>query len=42
MWQQEDRLYPLWAFLLGSGLRIGELVWLSWKDVDLDKGLVLD
>jgi integrase len=40
MWQQEDRLYPLWAFLLGSGLRIGELVWLSWKDVDLDRGLV--
>ncbi len=40
MWQQEDRLYPLWAFLLGSGVRIGEVVWLSWKDVDLDKGLV--
>ena len=40
MWQQEDRLYPLWAFLLGSGLRIGELVWLSWKDVDLKRGLV--
>ena len=40
MWQQEDRLYPLWAFLLGSGLRIGELVWLEWKDVDLKRGLV--
>ena len=23
-------MYPLWAFLLGSGLRIGELVWLRW------------
>ena len=23
-----DRTYPIWAFLLGSGLRIGELVWL--------------
>ena len=33
-------MYPLWAFLLGSGLRIGEVVWLSWKDVDLDRGLV--
>lgn len=22
---------PLWAFLLGSGLRIGELVWLRWR-----------
>jgi len=30
-----DRLYPLWAFLLGSGLRIGELVWLRWSNVDL-------
>jgi integrase len=40
MWQGEDWLYPLWAFLLGSGLRIGELVWLSWKDVDLEKGVV--
>jgi integrase len=40
MWQDEDRLYPLWAFLLGSGLRIGELVWLEWKDVDVTKGLV--
>ncbi len=23
-----DRTWPIWAFLLGSGLRIGELVWL--------------
>jgi integrase len=30
-----DRTYPLWAFLLGSGLRIGELVWLRWPNVDL-------
>jgi integrase len=33
--QEGDRLYPLWAFLLGSGLRIGELVWLRWDNVDL-------
>lgn len=32
-----DRLYPLWAFLLGSGLRIGELVWLRWSNVDLER-----
>lgn len=32
-----DRLYPLWAFLLGSGLRIGELVWLRWSNVDLGR-----
>ncbi|MBA2640091.1 MAG: hypothetical protein H0U77_08900 [Nocardioidaceae bacterium] len=30
-----DRTYPLWAFLLGSGLRIGELVCLRWTNVDL-------
>ncbi len=33
--QEGDRLYPLWAFLLGSGLRIGELVWPRWDNVDL-------
>jgi integrase len=32
-----DRLYPLWAYLLRPGLRIGELVWLSWKHVDLER-----
>ncbi len=30
-----DRTYPVWAFLLGCGLRIGELVWLRWANVDL-------
>lgn len=35
--QDGDRLYPLWAFLLGSGVRIGELVWLRWDNVDLAK-----
>lgn len=34
--QEADRLYPLWAFLLGSGVRIGELVWLRCPNVDLD------
>jgi integrase len=29
-----DRTWALWAFLLGSGLRIGELVWLRWTNVD--------
>jgi integrase len=32
-----DRLYPVWAFLLSSGLRIGELVWLRWPNVDLNR-----
>jgi integrase len=35
--QEGDRLYPLWAFLLGSGLRIGELVWLRRENVDLKR-----
>jgi integrase len=30
-----DRTWPVWAFLLGSGLRIGELVALRWPNVDL-------
>jgi integrase len=38
--QKGDRLWPLWAFLLGSGLRIGELVWLRWRNVDLERRLV--
>ena len=35
-----DRTWPVWAFLLGSGLRIGELVWLRWPNVDLDRRTV--
>ena len=30
-----DRTWPVWAFLLGSGIRIGELVWLRWPSVDV-------
>ena len=33
-----DRLYPLWAFMLSSGVRVSELVWLRWPNVDLDEG----
>jgi len=32
-----DRTWPIWAFLLGSGLRIGELVCLRWPNVDLER-----
>lgn len=35
-----DRTYPAWAFLLGSGLRIGELVSLRWGNVDLGRRVV--
>lgn len=38
--QEGDRLRPVWAFLLGSGVRIGELVWLRWSNVDLKNGFV--
>ncbi len=34
-WHEGDRLLPLWAFMLSTGLRIGELVWLQWSDVNL-------
>lgn len=30
-----DRTLPVWGFLLGSGMRIGELVALRWPSVDL-------
>ena len=30
-----DRTYPVWAFMLSSGVRIGELVWMRWGNVDL-------
>jgi integrase len=32
-----DRTYPIWAFLLGSGLRVGELVWLRCGNVDHER-----
>ena len=31
-----DRLYPLWAFMLSAGVRVGELVWLRWINVHLE------
>jgi len=37
---ETDRTWPIWAFLLGSGLRIGELVSLRWPSVDLERRTV--
>jgi integrase len=37
---EADRTYPIWAFLLSAGLRIGELVALRWPNVDLDARVV--
>lgn len=35
-----DGTWPVWAFLLGAGLRIGELVWLRWANVNLEQRVV--
>ncbi|MGH9259019.1 MAG: tyrosine-type recombinase/integrase [Acidimicrobiales bacterium] len=37
---EADRTYPIWAFLLSAGMRIGELVALRWPNVDLDGRVV--
>ena len=34
----DDRLGPLWALLLGTGLRRGEAIGLRWEHIDLDAG----
>ena len=35
---KDDRLYALWAVVIGVGLRRGEALALRWQDVDLDEG----
>lgn len=35
-----EALWPIWAVLLGSGLRIGELVALRWRNVDLERRVI--
>lgn len=37
---EADRKYPIWAFLLSAGLRIGEQVALRWPNVDLEARVV--
>ena len=31
---------PLFVFFLGTGCRVGEVIGLTWKDVDLEKGMI--
>jgi integrase len=37
---ERDRTWTVWSFLMGSGLRIGELVALGWPKVDLEAKVV--
>ncbi|HKG29551.1 MAG TPA: site-specific integrase [Thermomicrobiales bacterium] len=37
---EKDPLLPLWELGLDSGMRIGEMLALSWSDVDRQRGLV--
>lgn len=32
--------YPVFAVMIGSGLRVGELTGLRWCDIDLEKGII--
>lgn len=32
--------YPIFAVMLGTGLRVGEATGLRWCDIDLDKGMI--
>ena len=32
--------YPIFAVMLGTGMRVGEVTGLRWCDVDLDKGII--
>ena len=32
--------YPVFAVMLGTGLRVGEVVGLRWQDIDLDEGII--
>jgi integrase len=35
-WTRDDRLFPLWRLMASTGMRRGEALGLSWRDVDLD------
>ncbi len=37
-WTQGDRLFPLWRLMASTGMRRGEALGLSWRDVDLESG----
>ena len=32
--------YPIFAVMVGTGLRVGELTGLRWYDIDLEEGII--
>ena len=38
--KQYHHWYPIFAVMLGSGLRVGEATGLRWEDVDLEQGII--
>lgn len=32
--------YPIFAVMVNTGMRVGEITGLRWKDIDLDKGMI--
>lgn len=37
---QYNHWYPIFAVMLGTGMRVGEVVGLRWCDIDLDEGII--
>ena len=38
--KQYEHWYPIFAVMVGTGLRVGELTGLRWCDIDLEKGII--
>jgi len=38
--RQYNHWYPVFAVMLGTGMRVGEVVGLRWCDIDLDEGTI--
>lgn len=38
--QQYNHWYPIFAVMLGTGMRVGETVGLRWRDIDLEEGMI--
>ena len=37
---QYNHWYPVFAVMLGTGMRVGEIVGLRWCDIDVEKGII--